>query len=910
MRKFTFLIALLAVCVSAWATNTTIEWTESDLATVSVEMGYNSTGESQTIKGITVTNNAVYTAGEYCHFNTANGKLNDADWPDFSMSNGGSLTFAPESGTLTSIVIHCDMYPDDMTPLATGWEWDGENMQLKWTGNAASVTLHGDNSSTSFTSGPITLIEFTVSGFIPTTDVTWEISDLATINVGKVNGEAVQDVNLYQTVKDITVTAEAPAPVGEAYNSSFMSGDVEYGGSINVGSAGSLIFSAPEGYNLRRIVITGSGCNSGYVMSGSEYLSEEWSWSESNCKLTWSGEAASSVEMACTNLEYGNISFPLIESIVFTIAEAAPAPDTRKVPDLRFNWNYITEATIVKDSYGWIFEPGTTYNPQTNYAVYIYDDFDGNGYYYVKQPSELSLPMTFSIPNNDVIELTENEGNFFEFNVVDYGDVVVTASTTGNEEYQPASATFTIHVINGKAPTKECVLAFTSGPNAGQLVPEDYEFELQTGDEVPWMELREKAYPESVYAPSHSIWGSRNYYVASLDGEKKLRALTAGDDIFTVQYARYSDGDADGNFRLIEIPVHITPSKPALTSALDLGTDPASNPNVVLTADYDGSDHQVKVKGTLTNAQVRAAMNLWAYGTPGWAEALPNSMSFELPAGKGSFELTCKVESGYEVRVLTFGAASATCFDNASPETHTINYNLTSQKAVVIYVAEKSSPNNGPKRAPAAKNDDPLASFSALSVAPTYEITAKQDPDNTGVYYSTHFNSTQKYRLPVGTDAYVATISGEDMNLTKVVDGGDVIPANTALILRSNAASVVLTPTDEDAVTISATNILHGTDSEMPAPANCYVLSGHSTDNSVTGVGFYQFSGTLAAYKAYATISGGAAYAPKRLRFVFNIATDIDNTDAAIKSIKRIENGQLIIIRNGVKYNAAGQVVK
>ena len=27
-------------------------------------------------------------------------------------------------------------------------------------------------------------------------------------------------------------------------------------------------------------------------------------------------------------------------------------------------------------------------------------------------------------------------------------------------------------------------------------------------------------------------------------------------------------------------------------------------------------------------------------------------------------------------------------------------------------------------------------------------------------------------------------------------------------------------------------------------------------------------------------------------------------------TIKRIENGQVIIIRNGVKYNAAGQIVK
>ena len=162
MRKFTYLIALLMLSVSSWAT--IIEWTSSDLATVNVEMGYNSTGESQTIKGITVTNNAIYLANEYCHF------MYDTQLPEpycnFSMSDGGSLTFAPESGTLTSIVIHCDLYPFDMTPLATGWEWDGDNMQLTWTGNAASVVLHGDNSSTSFTSGPITLIEFTVSGFV------------------------------------------------------------------------------------------------------------------------------------------------------------------------------------------------------------------------------------------------------------------------------------------------------------------------------------------------------------------------------------------------------------------------------------------------------------------------------------------------------------------------------------------------------------------------------------------------------------------------------------------------------------------------------------------------------------------------------------------------------------------------
>ena len=38
--------------------------------------------------------------------------------------------------------------------------------------------------------------------------------------------------------------------------------------------------------------------------------------------------------------------------------------------------------------------------------------------------------------------------------------------------------------------------------------------------------------------------------------------------------------------------------------------------------------------------------------------------------------------------------------------------------------------------------------------------------------------------------------------------------------------------------------------------------------------------------------------------------TAIENTNAAVKAVKRIENGQMIIIKNGVKFNAIGTVVK
>ena len=91
---------------------------------------------------------------------------------------------------------------------------------------------------------------------------------------------------------------------------------------------------------------------------------------------------------------------------------------------------------------------------------------------------------------------------------------------------------------------------------------------------------------------------------------------------------------------------------------------------------------------------------------------------------------------------------------------------------------------------------------------------------------------------------------------------------------------------------------------------NCYVLSG--TDQY--GVGFYRILGNqLKAHKAYVIYNGSQSNAPRRMRFVFNqeqVATGIDNANADIKAEKRIENGQLIIIKNGVRYNVQGQVIK
>ena len=185
-------------------------------------------------------------------------------------------------------------------------------------------------------------------------------------------------------------------------------------------------------------------------------------------------------------------------------------------------------------------------------------------------------------------------------------------------------------------------------------------------------------------------------------------------------------------------------------------------------------------------------------------------------------------------------------------------------------------------------------------------ITPNVDPENPTVYYSTFYDSANKYALPAGVEAYVADLSGANLLLTKIAEAGEVIPANVAVILKSTVTPFTLTVSDADAVTFTATNDLQGSDTQIATPANCYVLAG--TDGVV---GFYHYTASqLNAHKAYVVYSG-SNQAPRRMPFVFDQATGVENIQGDnVQSTKMMENGVLYIIKNGVKYNAQGQIVK
>ena len=216
-----------------------------------------------------------------------------------------------------------------------------------------------------------------------------------------------------------------------------------------------------------------------------------------------------------------------------------------------------------------------------------------------------------------------------------------------------------------------------------------------------------------------------------------------------------------------------------------------------------------------------------------------------------------------------------------------------------------------------AKHLDNPGSY--ITVAISNSVTANQDPQHLTDYYSTFYDSQVKYELPTGVEAYVADLSGDELLLTKIAVGGQVLPSDVAVILKAHeTGNINLTPSNADAVTFTANNDLRGVDVVTAVTsingltrANCYVLSGQD------GVGFYKInSDDLKAHKAYVKYGGSQGNAPKRMRFVFNneqVATDVEaisSQQSAISSQKVLRDGQLIIIRNGVEYNAQGQIVK
>ena len=162
-----------------------------------------------------------------------------------------------------------------------------------------------------------------------------------------------------------------------------------------------------------------------------------------------------------------------------------------------------------------------------------------------------------------------------------------------------------------------------------------------------------------------------------------------------------------------------------------------------------------------------------------------------------------------------------------------------------------------------------------------------------------------------GATAYKGALSGGNLVLTPLAG---IIPANEGVILAGTpGATATITPTELDATADVTGNGLHGTTIALDASSHTsspWLLVLNKDNNN-----FVKFTGTVPANKAYLIYNeagGGSLGAPSIHMEIDEVgnATDIQNIEACDKAVKFFENGQMLILREGVVYDAIGRIVR
>ena len=173
--------------------------------------------------------------------------------------------------------------------------------------------------------------------------------------------------------------------------------------------------------------------------------------------------------------------------------------------------------------------------------------------------------------------------------------------------------------------------------------------------------------------------------------------------------------------------------------------------------------------------------------------------------------------------------------------------------------------------------------------------------------YDLDFSATdiKAYKAQVNTTTGAITLTGVDN-----------VPAGTPVILYKEGGATESIPVMTGAATVEDNDLKAGEGVVVPTTDDAgnynYVL-----DKQYEIIGFYKAAGlTVPTNRAYLqTTYNVAGLSARGLRMVFaDDITGIDETaattEAAQKEGKFFKDGKLFIFKNGMKFNAAGQLVK
>ena len=934
MRKtFTLLFALLALTVSSWATTTPVTLDGSDLVNFIVSAD-GPGSSSQTINGsvnITVTAYAPAT-GDHSHIAGSS----------IYVQNGGTLTFTTSQGKLTRIYIECNQQPENWSNIATGTGWVcSGDPELTWTGDASSVEL-ASNGSSSFRFEGIQSIVFTVDdSATPSSSVEWNagngLNEVGLVWYNNYDNQNIEGQKVAQIPGGITATISA----SEGTAVQFQDNSISLMG-------GTLTFTTASGQFERIVINTNNG-------NGYKNNEGDWSWSPAQHTLTWHGALPSSTVVL------DDASVDNITSIVFTFAGAAPASDgtitwgSRQANHVSLSCSSVDQietSSVIKD-----IITSLEKTEEGEYCEFI------SGTMHISDCGELTFQSIVGELTGIVISCShvENATDLSDDWTYDDGAKTLTwAGTSSNEVTLSGDIYCFISSI-------EFTYTPVSAPRLGQTFTGSYgqTYEI-TGLHTA------KVIPQSIFGtldiPDYEVYDYETYYITEIDDyafsivDNDIANAYIGANVakigahafennshMTEVFVRSTVLDAIGeeafkNCLLLHGFECYTNMPPALGNDAFYGDTRINRIAVSNPYDYQDADgwlsYAAKIKGSWVAPEAeeiffydnQTTVNLYAvvagatYNTRGQAKVMPYTSDVnDIYPITRTGTLIIPEEVMYMGRPYDVTGIGANAYkDCADVNVVMIPQQMTSIEAgafsgcigiknvfflwndpTSITWADRSV---GAEFATAGSGNTkiivPEGTLTAYQTwAPAWascmyegeilDVTAAapdaEDTEHIGRFYRTFYDSSSDYMLPPSVWAHVGYVRNNEFILRPIAFDGEIIPKGTAVVLESETPSYRLIAVPGDAPAYTGQNDLRGTDvdlavSTLGADADkVYVLNREATlgTNRLVGMGMYKYTGSmLGAHKAYLIYDAPAGPNSAPARFVFkheNQATGVEN---------------------------------
>lgn len=200
-------------------------------------------------------------------------------------------------------------------------------------------------------------------------------------------------------------------------------------------------------------------------------------------------------------------------------------------------------------------------------------------------------------------------------------------------------------------------------------------------------------------------------------GDENVGILTPGVQYDESVHQFFSDEAKKVQAKVVEIgKVLVTVPDDEETSIEFNVTDASDHSAVVFSTSandsYNEETGQLEISTALTDEQVAAALETLIPGSSAWVSMLPGSLTFDIPAGKGSILVNCMTLPGYTLNIMIEGQGTVS-ITQASLGWAKVTYDIVEPTHVVIYLHASSS------YAPARRAQEMAGAFiSAVKIIP------------------------------------------------------------------------------------------------------------------------------------------------------------------------------------------------